>query len=85
MHSWPFLEAKARFSEFLQDCQRQGPQMVARRGRVVAVLVAPQELRDLQTNSRPSLKQLLLSDQARSNFVIPGRDLAKRRKAVPML
>jgi len=85
MHTWPVQDAKARFSEFLDACLVEGPQMVTRRGAEAAVLVPVQEWRRLQSAARPSLKQLLLSDQARSDLIVPARGNAKRRKVEPML
>jgi prevent-host-death family protein len=32
MKFWPAQDAKARFSELLDTCQREGPQLVSRRG-----------------------------------------------------
>lgn len=80
MHTWPVQDAKARFSEFLDACLSEGPQMVTRRGTEAAVLVPVQEWRRLQTNAQPSLKQLLLSDTARAELPLPARGKAKRRK-----
>ncbi|MEI7786166.1 MAG: type II toxin-antitoxin system Phd/YefM family antitoxin [Betaproteobacteria bacterium] len=84
MHSWPVQDAKARFSEFLDACLLEGPQMVTRRGAEAAVLVPVQEWRRLQSAARPSLKQLLLSDQALTNMAVPPRGRAKRRPVEPM-
>jgi antitoxin Phd len=67
MHTWPVQDAKARFSEFLDACIAEGPQMVTKRGVEAAVLVPVQEWRRLQSAARPSLKQLLLADGARVN------------------
>jgi antitoxin Phd len=53
--------------------------MVTKRGAEAAVLVPVQEWRRLQSAARPSLKQLLLSDMARSELIIPPRGGAKRR------
>lgn len=39
MRTWPVQEAKARFSEFLEACIADGPQMVTKRGAEAAVLV----------------------------------------------
>ena len=80
MHTWPVQEAKARFSEFLDACLIEGPQMVTRRGAEAAVLVPVAEWRRLQLVARPSLKQLLLSDQARTDLIVPARGQARRRK-----
>lgn len=79
MHAWPIHDAKARFSEFLDACLSEGPQMVTKRGAEAAVLVPVQEWRRLQSAARPSLKQLLLSDLARAELVLPKRGQAKRR------
>lgn len=84
MHTWPVQDAKARFSEFLDACLLEGPQMVTRRGAETAVLVPVQEWRRLQTAARPSLKQLLLSEQARVDLIVPARGLAKRRTVEQM-
>lgn len=79
MHTWPVQDAKARFSEFLEACLSEGPQMVTKRGTEAAVLVPVHEWRRLQLAARPSLKQLLLSDQARAELLVPPRGQAKRR------
>jgi antitoxin Phd len=79
MHSWPVQDAKARFSEFLEACLAEGPQLVTKRGTEAAVLVPVHEWRRMQQAARPSLKQLLLSDQARYGLVVPARGKAKRR------
>ena len=84
MDAWPVQDAKARFSEFLDACLAQGPQMVTRRGAEAAVLVPVQQWRRLQSAARPSLKQLLLSDSARADLLVPARGRAKRRKVEPM-
>ena len=42
MHTWPVQDAKARFSELLDACLVEGPQMVTRRGAEAAVLVPMQ-------------------------------------------
>lgn len=81
MHTWPVQDAKARFSEFLDACLTEGPQMVTRRGTEAAVLVPIQTWRRLQLAAKPTLKQLLLSDQARAELVLPERGQAKRRSA----
>lgn len=80
MHTWPVQDAKARFSEFLDACMSEGPQMVTKRGTEAAVLVPVQEWRRLQSAARPSLKQLLLSDQARAELLVPPRGQARRRQ-----
>lgn len=80
MHAWPVQDAKARFSEFLDACLSQGPQVVSRRGVEAAVLVSLDEWRRLQATAQPSLKQLLLADEARTDALVPPRGRARRRR-----
>jgi prevent-host-death family protein len=79
MHTWPVQDAKARFSEFLEACMSEGPQMVTKRGAEAAVLVPVDVWLRLQNAARPSLKELLLSDVGRTDLVIPARGNARRR------
>ena len=79
MQTWPVQDAKARFSEFLERCLSDGPQMVTKRGAEAAVLVPVGEWRRLQAAARPSLKQLLLSDTARGDLPVRTRGSSARR------
>jgi len=79
VQSWPVQDAKARFSQFLETCLAEGPQMVTRRGTEAAVLVSADEWRRLQAAARPSLKELLMSNQARAETLVPSRGRARRR------
>lgn len=85
MPIWPVQDAKARFSELLHACVSEGPQVVTRRGTETAVLVSMDEWRRLQAAARPSLKQLLLTDLARTDTLVPERGKARRRQAVSLL
>ena len=80
MNVWCVQDAKARFSEFLDTCLEEGPQMVTRRGVEVAVLVSAAEWRRLQSVAKPSLKKLLLSDTARTEFLVSPRGSGRRRQ-----
>lgn len=84
MKTWPVQDAKARFSEFLEACLNDGPQMVTKRGAEAAVLVPAAEWRRLHATARPSLKELLLSPQARTEFLVPERGAARRRRITPV-
>lgn len=79
MDTWPVQDAKARFSEFLERCLADGPQMVTKRGAEAAVLVPVDEWRRLQSSARPSLKQLLLSHEGRGNLPVRARRVGRRR------
>lgn len=59
MTVWPVQHARARFSE--------------RRGTEAAVLVPIEQWHRLQAAARPSLKQLLLAPDARTEELVPAR------------
>ena len=80
--SWQLQEAKARFSEFLDQTLKKGPQVVTRRGVETAVLVSIDEWRRLNGSARPSLKDLLLADQPRFDIPLPKRGKLRLRKPV---
>lgn len=84
MKAWPVQDAKARFSEFLKACLADGPQMVTKRGAEAAVLVPAAEWRRLQAAARPLLKDLLFSDTARTECLVPQRGAARRRRVQPI-
>ena len=84
MNSWPIQDAKARFSEFLEACLSDGPQMVTKRGTEAAVLVPVEEWRRLNASARPSLKELLLDKMARTELLVPPRGTHRRRQATKL-
>jgi antitoxin Phd len=84
MNAWPVQDAKARFSEFLDACIAEGPQMVTRRGAEAAVLVPAAQWYRMQSVAKPSLKELLLSDVARSDTLVPPRGTARRRRVLSL-
>lgn len=83
MKTWPVQDAKARFSELLETCLREGPQLVTRRGADAAVLVPIAEWERLARSAKPTLKELLLSDVGRGELQIPPRGKRRRRAAYP--
>jgi len=79
MKTWPVQDAKARFSEFLETCLREGPQTVTKRGAEAAVLVPMADWRRLQNAARPTLKALLLAPSPRGDLATPERGNRRRR------
>jgi antitoxin Phd len=79
MQTWPVQDAKARFSELLETCLRDGPQLVTRRGEKAAVLVPVAQWERLTNAANPTLKELLLSDVGRADLQIPPRGKLRRR------
>lgn len=73
MKSWPVQDAKARFSELLETCQREGPQLVTKRGADAAVLVPIGEWERIKKPKYANLKEWLLADEARGDLNIPSR------------
>jgi len=79
MRHWPVHDAKARFSELLETCLKEGPQVVTRRGADAAVLVPVEDWKRMQQAARPTLKSLLLADVARGELDLPSRGGHRRR------
>lgn len=84
MKAWAVQDAKARFSEFLDACLANGPQMVTKRGAEAAVLVPASEWRRLHAAAKPSLKELLLAAPARTEALASPRGSARRRPVLPL-
>lgn len=78
MQTWPEQDAKARFSEFLDACLSKGPQTITRCGSETAVLLPMEEWRRLQAAASPSLKQILLMNSPRTEFLASERGRARR-------
>ena len=81
MKIWPVQDAKARFSELLDTCLREGPQMVTKRGSEAAVLLPVKDWRRLQQSARATLKELLLADAPRAE--LPPSIRGRRRRRTP--
>jgi antitoxin Phd len=79
MKSWPVQDAKARFSEMLDTCLKEGPQIVTKRGADTAVLVPIRDWERLQRSAKSTLKELLLTDHARADFDLRTRGGLRRR------
>lgn len=79
--TWQVQDAKARFSEFLEASLKDGPQIVTKRGVETAVLVPMEQWRRLETMTRPSLKDLLLAPEARTEALTPPRRKHRHRAA----
>ena len=79
MKNWPVQDAKARFSELLDTCLKEGPQVITRRGAEAAVLVPVEDWRRLKRSAAPTLKALLLTDAARAELNVAPRGERRRR------
>jgi antitoxin Phd len=70
---------KTRFREFLHASLEEGPQIVTCRGVETAVLLSIDEWRRLNEASRPGLKKLFLTPQARHGDLASGGRTLRRR------
>ena len=82
MKTWPIQDAKARFSALLETCIAEGPQLVTKRGSDAAVLVPIKQWQRMQSSAKPTLKELLLSDHARTELDIPKRGRFRHRRPI---
>ena len=64
----------------LETCLREGPQVVTKRGADAAVLVPAADWQRLKRAARPTLKELLMTDDARGALNVPQRGRKHRRK-----
>ncbi len=81
---WAVQDAKAKFSELLNACLEEGPQVVTKRGHEAAVLITIQEWNTLKKLARPSLKSLLLSEDAKGDLLLPKRGQGVYRKPIKL-
>ncbi len=80
-NTWQVQEAKARFSAFLETALTHGPQIVTKRGVETAVLIPVDYWRRLETMAKPTLKDLLLAPEARTDTLVPPRREIRQRPA----
>ena len=61
MHYWQLQEAKNKFSEVVRKAESEGPQMITRHGKTVAVVVTPEQFVETGVKPAKSMKDLLLA------------------------
>jgi antitoxin Phd len=81
MKVWSVQQDRERFSELLDSCLREGPQIVTWRGVEIAVLVPMDDWRLLHRSVRPTLKELLLAETPRAELQL--RTGGRRRRLTP--
>jgi prevent-host-death family protein len=79
MKRWPVGAARARFSELLDACLREGPQLLTRHGVEAAILVPLVQWQRITRVEKSTLKGLLLTDTARADRPTPPRGHRRRR------
>ena len=58
--SWKLQDAKAKFSQVVENALKMGPQYVTRRGREAVVVLSVEEYKKI-TTQKPTLKEFLLN------------------------
>lgn len=81
---WQVQEAKAKFSELLETSREEGPQVVTKRGVKTAVLVSIETWERMERSARLGLKDLLLSQEARTESLTPLRERRRSRGAADL-
>ena len=81
---WPVQDAKSKFSEFLDTALAEGPQIVTKRGVETAVLLPIEQWRKLEQMTKPDLKELLLTPDARTEDLTPPRGQHRHRTPLVM-
>jgi prevent-host-death family protein len=64
VHKWSVAEAKARFSEVIENARAIGPQTITRNGRTAAVVVASEEW-ERKSRRKGSLAEFFASSPLR--------------------
>ncbi|PXX63849.1 prevent-host-death family protein [Nocardia tenerifensis] len=71
--AWPLADAKARLSELIETVEREGPQVISKHGREVAVVVAIDEWR--RRNARQgSLAEFFADSPLRDSGLVVERE-----------
>lgn len=85
MATWQLQDAKARFSELVDKAEKEGTQVITRRGIETVAVVPIAEWKRLAESARPTLKDVLLSRQFifdDLDKVIPPRGKLRLRKPI---
>jgi prevent-host-death family protein len=75
MANWAVAEAKAKFSEVVEQAQKKGPQQITKNGRPVAVVISMEEWTAEFGTKKPkeSLADFFLNSPLRGSGIKIGR------------
>jgi prevent-host-death family protein len=79
MASWAVAEAKAKFSELVEQALSEGPQEITRNGKQAVTVIATKELERLRKPKQSFAEFLLNSPLRGSGLTIPKRSRWKAR------
>jgi antitoxin Phd len=82
MATWQLQDAKARFSELVDKAEKEGAQVITRRGVETAVIIPINEWNRLKASSRLTMKEVLLYPGARFDLdeLLADRDAPRHRE-----
>lgn len=75
MANWAVAEAKAKFSEVVEQAQKKGPQQITKNGRPVAVVISMEEWKSEFGTAKPneSLADFFRNSPLRGSGIKIGR------------
>jgi prevent-host-death family protein len=79
MGNWAVAEAKAKFSEVVEQALSEGPQVITRNGKQAVTVIATEELERLRKPKQSFAEFLLNSPLRGSGLKIPKRNRWKAR------
>jgi len=82
MRNWKLQDAKARLSELVQATERDGPQIITRRGEAVVVVVPFKQWERTARSPYATLKDWLLAPEPRFDLDLPPRRRGGRMRRV---
>ncbi len=84
MKHWQVQDAKARFSEMLDHCLKEGPQVITKRGEEAAVLVPMNQWYKDADIPAPDLRTFLLEHSKGPELKLPSSKRLKRKQPVSL-
>ena len=82
MDNWTVAEAKARFSEMIEQARAKGPQTITRRGQVAAVVVSAEEW-ERKSKRTGNLAEFFAASPLRGSRLVVERRKDRPRKVAP--
>ncbi len=77
--NWTVADAKARFSEMIEQARAKGPQTITKRGRVAAVVVSAEEW-ERKSKRTGNLAEFLAASPLRDSGLVVTRRKDRARK-----
>lgn len=79
---WAVADAKARFSELVENARQNGPQRITRNGKLVGMLVSPEDW-EKQSQQEPSKNARTTSDFFKNSPLVGSGLVVRRSRSKP--